>query len=62
MKTYIMFMENKTQKDVRIKIWRHVPTTQFLNSVETISATLKIENLSQVNLIKVNQTKQRYKL
>ena len=55
-------MENKTQKDVRIKIWRHVPTTQFLNSVETISATLKIENLSQVNLIKVNQTKQRYKL
>ena len=57
-----MFMENKTQKDVHIKIWSHVPTTQFLNGIETVSAILTIENLSKENLIKVKQTKQRCKL
>ena len=62
MKTYIMCMENKTQKDVRIKVWSNFLTTQFLGGIETVSAILKIENLSQENLIKVNQTKQRYKL
>tara|TARA_B100001093_G_scaffold371712_1_gene356692 strand:- start:350 stop:517 length:168 start_codon:yes stop_codon:yes gene_type:complete len=55
-------MENKTQKDVRIKVWSNFLTTQFLGGIETVSAILKIENLSQENLIKVNQTKQRYKL
>ena len=62
MKTYIMCMENKTQKDVRIKILSHFLTTQFFGGIEAVSAILKIENLSQENLIKVNQTKQRYKL
>jgi len=57
-----MCMENKTQKDVRIKVWSNFLTTQFLGGIETVSAILKIENLSQENLIKVNQTKQRYKL
>tara|TARA_Y100001958_G_scaffold139427_1_gene113293 strand:- start:239 stop:406 length:168 start_codon:yes stop_codon:yes gene_type:complete len=55
-------MENKTQKDVHIKIWSHVPTTHFLNGIETVSAILTIENLSKENLIKVKQTKQRCKL
>ena len=54
-----MCMENKNQKDLGIKIWSHFPTIKFLDGIETVSAVLKIENLSQENLIKVNQTKQR---
>tara|TARA_B100000123_G_C25660238_1_gene397330 strand:- start:682 stop:849 length:168 start_codon:yes stop_codon:yes gene_type:complete len=55
-------MENKTQKSLHIKIWSHVLRTQFLNGIKTVSAILKIENLSLGNLIKVKQTKQRNKL
>ena len=55
-------MENKTQKNLHIKIRSHVPRTHFLNGIKTVSAILKIENLLLGNLIKVKQTKQRHKL
>ncbi len=55
-------MENKTKKNVRIKNWYHFLTIKFLDGIKTVSEILKIEKLSQENLMEVNQTKQRYKL
>ena len=57
-----MCMENKTKKNVRIKNWYHFPTIKFLNGIKTVSEILKVENLSQENLMEINQIKQRYKL
>ena len=54
-----MYMENKTKKNVRIDIWYHFPTIKFLDGIKTVSEILKVENLSQENLMEVNQTKQR---